>query len=139
MAQTQDEEGGGEFSDGAIITMRVTGTKAVVEDWTIGPAKPWSLIKSTLSDWVAQKSSPLGGDRVDKIPIAINEFTGIIETSCQGLDPCRLWAEAGGAYRVLPSGRAVLISWERMNPADTPNAFPYQKYFLPMLTSFKSQ
>jgi hypothetical protein len=135
---TQDQEGGGDFSDGAIITARVTGTKAVVEDWTISPGKPWSLLSSTLSEWVALESSPFSGDKVEKIPITTNDFTGVVETSCNGSDPCKLWGEAGGAYRILPSGRAVLISWERMNPEDTPNDFSYQKYFLPLLASFKS-
>jgi hypothetical protein len=35
---------------------------------------------------------------------------------------------------VLPSGRALLVGWDRMNGA---NDLSYQKYFLPMLGSFK--
>jgi hypothetical protein len=40
----------------------------------------------------------------------------------------------GGAYRTLPSGRVLLISWEREAGS---NDFSYQKYFVPMLSSFK--
>ena len=35
---------------------------------------------------------------------------------------------------ILPSGRALLVGWERMNGA---NDLAYQKHFLPLLASLK--
>lgn len=131
---TQSDEGGGDFSDGAIITIRITGTTAVLEDWTISPGKPWSIHTSTPAAWIAQESSFLGGDKINKIPITTNGFEGTIELACTGANPCTPFGEGGGAYRVLPSGRALVVDWERMNGQ---NDFGYDKYLLPILDSFK--
>lgn len=132
---TQSEEGGGEFSDGVVVTVRITGPTTILEDWTIGPGKPWSIVSQTPAAWIAEESSFLGGDKIEKVPIASNEFTGTVERACSGKDPCTPFGESGGAYRVFPDGRALVIDWERMNGA---NDFSYDKYFLPMLASCKS-
>ncbi len=131
---SQSLEAGGDFADGAIVTMRITGTSAIVEDWNIRQDHSWYLVNSSPSDWVKLESSSFGGDKVEKVPVDTNGFTGAIEVACNGYNPCAIFGEAGGAYRVLPSGRALLVSWERMNIA---NDLSYQKYFLPMLSSFR--
>lgn len=132
---TQSHEGGGYFEDGAIITVRITGTSGSVEDWNILPNRPWYLLRSTPSDWVKLHSSPFSGDGVEKIAINTNGFTGVMEVACNGAKPCKTFGEAGGAYRTLASGRVLLVSWEREAGG---NDFSYQKYFLPMLSRFKS-
>ena len=131
---TQSHEGGGDFEDGAIITLRITGTDGKVEDWGFMPDKGAYVVSTDLATWVTRESSPFGGDKVEKIAIDSNEFIGAIEVACNGSDPCKPFGEAGGAYRILPSGRALLVGWERMNGA---NDFSYQKYFLPLLASLR--
>lgn len=131
---TQSQEGGGDFADGATVTLRITGTSGIVENWNIRPGQPWFLIKSTPADWVRLESSLLGGDRVEKIPVDINGFTGVIELSCAGVNPCTPFGEGGGAYRVFPNGRVLFVEWERLSGA---NKLSYQTYFLSMLSSFK--
>jgi hypothetical protein len=131
---TQSHEGGGSFDDGASVTVRITGTSGGVEDWNIRPNRPWYLLQSTPSEWVKLHSSPGSGDGVKRVAVNTNGFTGAIELVCTGTNPCKLFEEAGGAYRTLPSGRVLLISWDRMTGA---NDFSYRKYFLPMLSSFK--
>jgi hypothetical protein len=130
----QSHEGGGSFDDGVVINVRITGTAASIEDWGIAPGRPPYLVHSTLSDWVKLQSSPFSGDEAKKVAINTNRFTGEIELACSGTNPCVLWGEAGGAYRQLPSGRVLFISWNRMAGG---NDCPYQKYFLPMLSSVK--
>jgi hypothetical protein len=132
---TQSHEGGGYFEDGAIITMRITGTSGSVEDWNILPGHSWHLLHSTPSEWLKLHSSPFSGDGVEKVAMNTNGFTGAIEVACNGSNPCKTFGEAGGAYRTLSSGRVLLISWEREAGG---NDFCYQKYFLPMLSSFKT-
>jgi hypothetical protein len=131
---TQSHEGGGSFDDGAVISVRITGTSGSVEDWTIRPDHPWYLIRSTPPDWLKLRSSPYSGDGVGKVAIDTNGFTGAIEMTCNGSDPCELFGEAGDGYRSLPGGRVLLVSWDRMTGG---NDFSYRKYFLPMLASFK--
>ncbi len=131
---TQSPEGGGDFADGAIVTLRITGTSGIVENWNIRPGQSWFLMKQTPADWVRVESSLLGGDKVEKVPVDTNGFTGLIELSCTGVNPCTAFGEGGGAYRVFPNGRVLLVEWERLNGA---NKFSYQTYFLPMLSSFK--
>jgi hypothetical protein len=130
----QSHEGGGYFEDGAIIAVRITGTSGRVEDWSITPDRPWYLLHSTPSEWAKLHSSPFSGDGVEKVAINTNGFTGAIEAACNGSNPCKLFGEAGSAYRTLASGRVLLVSWERMTGG---NDFSYQKCFLPMLSSFK--
>ena len=130
----QSHEGGGSFDDGAIVDVRITGTSGVIEDWNIRPNRPWYLLRSTPADWVELNSSPFSGDGVEKIAIDTNGFAGTIEVACNGINPCKIFGEAGGAWRALPSGRVVLVSWERMTGG---NDFSYRKYFLPMLSSFR--
>jgi hypothetical protein len=130
----QSHGGGGYFEDGVIIRVRMTGTSGSVEDWNITPDRPWHLIRSTPSDWLEVHSPPIGGDKVEKAAIDTNGFAGTIEVACNGSNPCKLFNEEGGAYRTLPSGRVLLVSWERLTGG---NDFSYQKYFLPMLSSFK--
>jgi len=72
---------------------------------------------------------------VERVVIKENGFTGVIEVTCNGTDPCEPFGEAGGAYRKLADGRVLLVSWERMIGG---NDFSYQQYFVPMLSSFKS-
>lgn len=131
----QSHEGGGSFDDGAIIDVRITGTSGTIEDWNIRANSPWYLLQSTSSDWVKLHSSPYGGDGVERVAINTNGFTGAIEVACNGSNPCKIFGEAGAAWRTLPSGRVLLVSWDRMAGG---NDFSYQKYFLPMLSSFKS-
>jgi hypothetical protein len=130
----QSQEGGGSFDDGAIIEVRITGTSGTVEDWNIKPGGPWYLLQSTPSDWVKLHTSLGPGDGLKRVAVDTNGFTGAIEMVCTGSNPCKLFEEVGGAYRTLPSGRALLISWDRMTGG---NDFSYQKFFLPMLSSFK--
>ena len=131
---TQSHGGGGDFEDGAIIDVRITGISGTVEDWNIAPNRPWYLLHSTPPDWLKLHSSIGSGDGVQKVAVDTDGFTGAIEVVCTGSNPCKLSEEAGGAYRTLPSGRVLLVSWDRMTGG---NDFSYQKYFLPMLSSFK--
>jgi hypothetical protein len=130
----QSQEGGGDFSDGAIITVSITGTTGDVEEWNIAPNRPWYLLHSTPSDWVKLQNLPILGDKVEKVAIDTNGFTGVIEAACNGSNPCKISVEEGGAYRTLPSGRILLVSWVGNLGR---NDFSYQKYLLPMLSGFK--
>ena len=130
----QSHEGGGSFDDGAIIDVRITGTSGSVEDWNIRPNAPWSLLHSTPSDWLKLQSSPGSGDGTERVAVDTNGFTGAIQMVCTGSNPCKLFEEVGAAYRTLPSGRVLLISWEREAGS---NDFSYQKYYLPTLSSLK--
>jgi hypothetical protein len=129
----QSHKGGGYFEDGAIITVRITGTGGTVEDWNIAPG-PWYLVRSTPSDWVKLHSSLFRGGGVERVTVNTNGFTGTIEVDCNGSNLSKTFGEAGAAYRTLASGRVLLISWERMTGG---NDFSYQKFLLPMLSSFK--
>jgi hypothetical protein len=91
-------------------------------------------VNSSLSDWVKLQSSPFSDDEVKKVAIDMNGFTGEIEVACSGSNTCVPWGEAGGAYRQLPDGRVLFISWNRMAGG---NDCPYQKYFLPILSSVR--
>ena len=130
----QSHEGGGSFDDGAIIDVRITGTSGTVEDWNIKPGGPWYLLQSTPSDWVKLHTSLGPGDGLKRVAVDTNEFKGEVAVVCTGSNPCELFAEEGAAYRTLPSGRVLLVSWERSAGR---NDFSYQKYFLPMLSSLK--
>ena len=131
---TQSQEGGGSFDDGAIIEVQITGTSGTVESWNIKPGGEWYLVQSAPSDWVKLHTSIGPGSGLKKVAVATNEFTGAIEVVCIGSNPCKPFEEVGAAYRTLPSGRVVLVSWDRETGG---NDFSYQKYFLPMLSSFK--
>lgn len=130
---SQSREGGGDFSDGAIIDVQITGTSGNVESWTF-PQGRWSLKTSTPADWVKQHSSLRAGDQSEIVAIDTNGFQGGIHLVCAGTNPCDPSGEEGGAYRTLPSGRVLLIGWNRMVGE---NDFSYQKYLLPMLSSFR--
>ena len=130
----QSHEGGGSFDDGAIVTVRITGTSGTIEDWNIKPGGPWYLLQSTPSDWVKLHTSLGPGDGLKRVAVDTNEFKGEVAVVCTGSNPCELFEEEGAAYRTLPSGRVLLVSWERSAGR---NDFSYQKYFLPMLSSFK--
>jgi hypothetical protein len=130
----QSHQGGGYFEDGAIITVRITGTAGTVEDWNVTPTRPWFIRRTTPSSWLRLHTPPIGGDDVQKAAIDANGFTGAVEVACNGSSPCKLFEEEGGAYRTVAGGRVLLISWER---AGGGNDFSYQKYFLPMLSSVK--
>lgn len=130
----QSEEGGGDFQDGAVVTVRITGTKAVFESWTIKPGNQWILITWTLEKWLEVQSTPWAGNHIEKAAIGTNGFTGIVEVAHDDSKPEKIWGEAGGAYRLLPSGRALLVEWNRMN---VENDLSYQNDLQPMLWSFK--
>ena len=130
---TQSHEGGGSYDDGAIVDVRITGTTGIIEDWNNTRERGEYLVTSTPSDWVKLLTSLLGGN-VKNIAVDVNGFTGAIQVACDDSNPCKIWGEGGAAYRTLPSGRVLLVSWERMVGG---NDFSYQKYFLPMLSSFR--
>lgn len=130
----QPREGGGDFEDGAVVTVKVTGTNGILESWGLKPGQPWYLITSTPEEWLKMQSSLFGGNHLEFITIGENGFTGRVEVAHDDEHPEKVWGETGGAYRILPSGRALLIDWERMNIA---NNLSYQNYFVPMLSSFK--
>jgi hypothetical protein len=131
---SQSQEGGGSFDDGAIIQVRITGTSGVIEDWNIKPGGSWYLLQSTPSDWVKRQTSLGQGDGLKRVAVDTNEFKGEVALVCTGSNPCKIFEEEGAAYRTLPSGRLLLVSWDREAGG---NDFSYQKYFLPMLSSFK--
>jgi hypothetical protein len=126
---TQSQEGGGSFDDGAIIDVRITGTSGTVEDWNIKPGGR----QSAPSDWVKLQTSIGPGDGLKRVAVDTNEFKGEVAVVCIGSNPCKTFEEVGGAYRTLPSGRVLLVSWDREAGG---NDFSYQKYLLPMLSSF---
>jgi hypothetical protein len=130
----QPDEGGGDFEDGAVVTIKITGTSGVVESFTLTPTRPWYLITTTPAEWLKTESSLFGGNHVEHIAMTTNGFTGLVEVAHDDTNPEKIWGEAGGAYRTFPDGRVLLVSWERMNIA---NDLSYQNYFLPMLSSFK--
>jgi len=127
---TQSQEGGGSFDDGAIIDVRITGTSGTVEDWNIKPGGR----QSAPSDWVKLQTSIGPGDGLKRVAVDTNEFKGEVAVVCIGSNPCKTFEEVGGAYRTLPSGRVLLVSWDREAGG---NDFSYQKFLLPMLSSFK--
>jgi hypothetical protein len=131
---TQSQDGGGSFDDGAIIDVRITGTSGTVEDWNIKPGGPSYLLQSAPSDWVKVHTSLGPGDSLKRVAVDTNGFTGAIQVVCTGSNPCKPFEEEGAAYRTLPSGRVLLVSWDRETGG---NDFSYQKFFLPMLSSFK--
>jgi hypothetical protein len=131
---TQSEDGGGSFDDGAIIQVRITGTSGIVEDWNMKPGGQWYLVQSAPSDWVKLHTSSGPGAGLKRAAIDANGFTGAIQVVCMESNPCKPFEELGAAYRTLPSGRVLLVSWDR-EAGD--NDFSYQKYFLPMLSTFK--
>ena len=131
----QSHEGGGGFDDGAIIDIRITGTSGMVEDWNMAPDHTWYPKGSTVSDWVKLQTSVFGGDDVKNVVIDTNGFKGAIQIACNGTNPCQIFGEEAAAYRTLPSGRALLVGWERMAGR---NDFTYQKYLLPVLSSFRA-
>lgn len=130
----QPDEGGGDFEDGAVVVVKITGTSGIVESWTLTSTRPWYLITSTPAEWLKMEASPFGGNHVEHITLVTNGFTGLIEVAHDDSNPEKIWGEAGGGYRIFPDGRVLLVSWERMNIA---NSLSYQSYFLPILASFK--
>jgi len=131
---TQSQERGGSFDDGAIIEVQITGTSGTVENWNIKPGGPRYLLQSAPSDWVKLHTSLGPGDGLKRVVVDTNEFKGEVALVCTGSNPCKILEEEGAAYRTLPSGRLLLVSWDREAGG---NDFSYQKYFLPMLSSFK--
>jgi hypothetical protein len=131
---TQSQDGGGSFDDGAIIDVRITGTSGTVEDWNIKSGGPWYLLQSAPSDWVKLHTSSGPGAGLKRVAVDANGFTGAIQVVCMESNPCKPFEELGAAYRTLPSGRVLLVSWDR-EAGD--NDFSYEKYFLAMLSTFK--
>jgi len=131
---TQSQDGGGSFDDGAISEVQITGTSGAVEDWNIKPGGAWYLQQSAPSDWVKLHTSLGPGDGLKRVAVDANEFKGEVAVVCIGTNRCKPFEELGAAYRTLPSGRVLLVSWDREAGG---NAFSYQKYFLPMLSTFK--
>jgi len=131
---TQSQEGGGSFDDGAIVDVQITGTSGTVEDWNMKPDGQWYLRQSTPSDWVKLHTSSGPGAGLRRVAVDANGFTGAIQVVCMESNPCKPFEELGAAYRTLPSGRVLLVSWDREAGG---NDLSYQKYFLPMLSSFK--
>ena len=131
---TQSEDGGGSFDDGAIVKVQITGTSGTVEDWNMKHGSQWYLRQSAPSDWVKLHTSSGPGDGLKRVAVDANGFTGVVQVVCIGSNPCKPFEELGAAYRTLPSGRVLLVSWDREAGG---NDFSYQKYFLPMLSSFK--
>jgi hypothetical protein len=130
---TQSQDGGGPFDDGAIVGVQITGTSGTVEDWNMKPGGQWYLRQSALSDWVKLHTSSGPGAGLKRVAVDANGFTGAIQVVCID-SPCKSFEELGAAYRTLPSGRVLLVSWDREAGG---NDFSYQKYFLPMLSTFK--
>jgi hypothetical protein len=131
---TQSKDGGGSFDDGAIVEVQITGTSGTVEDWNMKPGGQWYLRQSAPSDWVKLHTSSGPGAGLKRVAVDANGFTGVIQVVCIGSNPCKPFEELGAAYRTLPSGRVLLVSWDREAGG---NDFSYQKYFLPMLSTFK--
>jgi len=131
---TQSQDGGGSFDDGAIVEVQITGTSGTVEEWNMNHSGQWYLRQSAPSDWVNLHTSSGPGDGVKKVAVDANGFTGVVQVVCIGSNPCKPFEELGAAYRTLPSGRVLLVSWDREAGG---NAFSYQKYFLPMLSTVK--
>lgn len=125
---TQSRDGGGSFDDGAIIDVRITGTSGIVEDSNIKPGP------STPSEWVKRQTSLGPGNGLKTMAVDANGFTGVIKAVCIGSNRCEPFEEEGAVYRLLPSGRVLLVTWDREVGS---NDFSYQKYFLPMLSTFK--
>ena len=126
---TQSQDSDGSFDDGPIITVRITGTSGTVEDWNTklgGSSAP--------SDWVKRNTSLGPGDGLKTVAVDANSFTGVIKAVCVGSNPCKPFEEEGAVYRTLPSGRVLLLTWDREVGG---NDFSYQKYFLPLLSSLK--
>jgi len=132
----QPQGGGGDFGDGAIIQVQVTGAGGNVEDWNMRRDNSWYLRTSTPADWVKDTSSRLSddGNGAETVALDTNGFKGAIHLVCTGSNPCQPFGEEGAAYRILPSGRVLLIGWNRIISS---NDFSYQKYLLPMLASFR--
>jgi hypothetical protein len=130
---TQSEDGGGSFDDGALVNVQITGTSGTVEEWDMKPGGQWYLRQSAPSDWVKLHTSSGPGAGVKRVAVDANGFTGAIQVVCIDY-PCKPLEELGAAYRTLPSGRVLLVSWDREAGG---NDFSYQKYFLPMLSTFK--
>lgn len=131
---TQSQDGGGSFDDGVIVQVQITGTSGTVEDWNMKPDNSWYLRRSAPSDWVKLQTSSGPGDGLKTVAVNANGFTGTIQIICIGTNPCKPFEELGAAYRTLPSGRVLLVHWDREAGG---NDFSYQKYFLPMLSTFK--
>jgi hypothetical protein len=131
---TQSQDGGGSFDDGAIVEVQITGTSGTVEDWNMKPGGTWYLRQSAPFDWVKLHTSSGPGDGLQRVAVDANGFTGVVQVVCIGSNPCKPFEELGAAYRTLPSGRVFLVSWDREAGG---NDFSYQKYLLPMLSTFK--
>ena len=130
---TQSEDGGGSFDDGALVNVQITGTSGTVEEWDMKLGGQWYLRQSAPSDWVKRHTSSGPGAGLKRVAVDANGFTGAIQVVCID-SPCKPLEELGAAYRTLPSGRVLLVSWDREAGG---NDFSYQKYFLPMLSTFK--
>jgi hypothetical protein len=130
---TQSEDGGGSFDDGVIVGVQITGTSGTVEDWNMKPGGQWYLRQSAPSDWVKLHTTSGPGAGLKRVAVDANGFTGVVQVVCID-SPCKSFEELGAAYRTLPSGRVLLVSWDREAGG---NAFSYQKYFLPMLSTVK--
>ena len=131
---SQSKDGGGSFDDGVIVVVQITGASGTVEDWNMKPGGQWYLRQSAPSDWVKLHTSSGPGAGLKRVAVDANGFTGAIQVVCMESNPCKPFEELGAAYRTLPSGRVLLVSWDR-EAGD--NDFSYEKYFLAMLSTFK--
>jgi hypothetical protein len=134
---TQSQDGGGPFDDGVIVGVGITGTSGIIEDWNMKPNGQWYLRQSAPSDWVKHQTLLGPGDGLKTVAVDANGFTGSIQIVCVGSHPCNTFEEEGAAYRMLPSGRVVFVTWYREAGDAGGNDFSYEKYFLPMLSTFK--
>ena len=73
------------------------------------------------------------GDGLKRMAVDTNEFTGVIQIVCIGSNPCKPFEE-----QELHIARfRVAESFPPVGTGNRRNDFSYQKYFLPMLSSFK--
>jgi hypothetical protein len=124
----------GDFIDGALVAVQITSTTPHIGGTSPGVRDRAKSASTTLEQWVENQVSLVGADKVEDAPISTNGFIGSVRVVYNRPDSSKPWGEAGGAYRIIPNGRAVLVSWQRMNVS---NDISYQNYLIPMLSSFK--
>ncbi|MBU6414826.1 prepilin-type N-terminal cleavage/methylation domain-containing protein [Patescibacteria group bacterium] len=125
-----------DVEDLAFVQFKITGLDGIVEKWKTKSDLQQSLATLTPEQWVIFESSGMVSDKIIDNSVSINQFIGNVKTAYNNSNFKIPWGEMGGAYRILPSGRVMLINWERSN-LDNDNDFSFQKYFLEILSTFK--